>query len=559
MNNKIEKEVITLKPFKKFCMTIGELPSSYVETMTYYEMLLWFTKYLQDTIIPTINNNAEAVSELQGLFTELQHYVNNYFDNLDVQEEINNKLDQMAEDGTLTELIFFNNVINVTRPGHNLTPMLFDGTDETTKLQAIIDWALQNNGAKILLPTGSCQISKINIIGHGALNIQIIGMGDSTKLYSVTNNNDTMFNIQTDDNNEQIDNLVLDNFAIIRETSQTEITGIYLNKVCNGCEIKNLLIKGFYIGLHTYKCWTLKITNNNFYQNDHIALYVTSETHNSTIYGNKISYNHNIGMYLRSSYELNIENNDIEGNDGIGIQLYSLRDVNIMKNYIENNGENDATNYNEILIEANVLSANIMFNYINANTVTNAIVINPTSTNINISNNMFVSGNENKKVLKCNGSTTQIQGNFTDNTYSSYGTGLTPLDLGNSQFIVSNYTNNQDYRQSNKTIYRKLVAQDGSYIVRLGKDNTVKLEINYDNNDDPIINVTSGTAGSESYREIMNLKNDLGVAFRKYISFKVSSLPSEIGLNNSLYVASNGALRFKDQNGVIKEITMTDV
>ena len=105
MNDNIEKEVITLKPFKKFCMTIGELPSSYVETMTYYESLLWFTKYLQDTVIPAINNNGEAVTELQGLFTELQDYVNNYFDNLDVQEEINNKLDEMVEDGTMEQLI----------------------------------------------------------------------------------------------------------------------------------------------------------------------------------------------------------------------------------------------------------------------------------------------------------------------------------------------------------------------------------------------------------------------------------------------------------------------
>lgn len=105
MNDEIKKEVITLPPFKRFCMTIGELPSSYVETMTYYEMVLWFTKYLGETIIPTVNNNAEAVTELQNLFVELQTYVNNYFDNLDVQEEINNKLDEMVEEGTLQEII----------------------------------------------------------------------------------------------------------------------------------------------------------------------------------------------------------------------------------------------------------------------------------------------------------------------------------------------------------------------------------------------------------------------------------------------------------------------
>ena len=91
--------------FKKFCMSIGNLPSSYVESLSYYECLMWLCKYLQDTVIPTVNNNAEAVTELQGLYIELKNYVDSYFDNLDVQEEINNKLDDMVEQGTLQEII----------------------------------------------------------------------------------------------------------------------------------------------------------------------------------------------------------------------------------------------------------------------------------------------------------------------------------------------------------------------------------------------------------------------------------------------------------------------
>lgn len=105
MNDKIEQDVYKVHPLKKICMTIGELPTSYLETMTYYEMLIWFTNFLRDNIIPTVNNNAEAVKELQNLFIELQTYVNNYFDNLDVQDEINNKLDQMLEDGVLEQII----------------------------------------------------------------------------------------------------------------------------------------------------------------------------------------------------------------------------------------------------------------------------------------------------------------------------------------------------------------------------------------------------------------------------------------------------------------------
>lgn len=105
MNENIEEKVVILPPFKHMIMTIGELPSSYLETMSYYEMLVWFSNYLGNTVIPAINENGEAVEELQNLFVELQNYVNNYFDNLDVQEEINNKLDEMAQDGTLGNII----------------------------------------------------------------------------------------------------------------------------------------------------------------------------------------------------------------------------------------------------------------------------------------------------------------------------------------------------------------------------------------------------------------------------------------------------------------------
>ena len=94
MNNEIK----TISPFRNFCITIGALPTSYLESMSYYEMLCWLCKYLENTINPAINNNAEALKELQ-------EYVANYFDNLDVQTEINNKLDEMADDGTLAEII----------------------------------------------------------------------------------------------------------------------------------------------------------------------------------------------------------------------------------------------------------------------------------------------------------------------------------------------------------------------------------------------------------------------------------------------------------------------
>lgn len=99
------KPVGKLNPFAKFCCTIGNLPTSYMISLTYEEQLLWLCKYLEDTVIPAVNTNAEAVQELQELYVQLKEYVDNYFSDLNLQNEINNKLDEMAEDGTLAEII----------------------------------------------------------------------------------------------------------------------------------------------------------------------------------------------------------------------------------------------------------------------------------------------------------------------------------------------------------------------------------------------------------------------------------------------------------------------
>lgn len=99
------KNIESLRPFQRFCCTIGEIPSSYKISLTYEEQLLWLCDYLENTVIPAINNNAVALKEVQDLFVKLKNYVDHYFDNLDVQSEINNKLDKMAEDGTLENIL----------------------------------------------------------------------------------------------------------------------------------------------------------------------------------------------------------------------------------------------------------------------------------------------------------------------------------------------------------------------------------------------------------------------------------------------------------------------
>lgn len=91
-----------LTPFRFWCQKV--LPLVYDESLSYYELLCKVVDYLNKTMedVGTLNDDITA---LYDAFDQLQDYVDNYFTNLDVQEEINNKLDAMAADGTLTELM----------------------------------------------------------------------------------------------------------------------------------------------------------------------------------------------------------------------------------------------------------------------------------------------------------------------------------------------------------------------------------------------------------------------------------------------------------------------
>lgn len=96
-------ELKMLSPFVLFCQKV--IPLAFDESMSYYECLCGLYAYLKDEVIPKINNNADAITEMQNYILKLKEYMDNYFENLDIQTEINNKLDQMAEDGELTALV----------------------------------------------------------------------------------------------------------------------------------------------------------------------------------------------------------------------------------------------------------------------------------------------------------------------------------------------------------------------------------------------------------------------------------------------------------------------
>lgn len=91
-------EIQKIKPSGIFTNYIYKaIPLAFDESMSYYETLCALLDYLKTTT-DVVNNNADLIAELET-------YVKTYFDNLNVQQEINNKLDEMVTDGTMAEII----------------------------------------------------------------------------------------------------------------------------------------------------------------------------------------------------------------------------------------------------------------------------------------------------------------------------------------------------------------------------------------------------------------------------------------------------------------------
>ncbi len=109
------------------------IPLAFDESMSYYETLAGLLHYLKNTVIPALNGNADALLELQKLYTELKKYCDDYFENLNVQNEINKKLDSMAQDGTLDKIINNNLFSNLNDKIDNNTKQIQSNNDETNK------------------------------------------------------------------------------------------------------------------------------------------------------------------------------------------------------------------------------------------------------------------------------------------------------------------------------------------------------------------------------------------------------------------------------------------
>lgn len=89
------------KPFRFWCQKV--LPLVYDDSISYYELLNKVVHYLNNAI-KDIASMGHNIDDLLNAFIKLQDYVNNYFDNLDIQGEVNTIIERMIKDGTFQAL-----------------------------------------------------------------------------------------------------------------------------------------------------------------------------------------------------------------------------------------------------------------------------------------------------------------------------------------------------------------------------------------------------------------------------------------------------------------------
>lgn len=341
---KIEIPTMKVIPLKKICMTIGALPSSYLDTLSYYEMLVWFIEFLKNNIIPTINNNASAIQEVQSVVLalqeyinnykdsidsdveELEEYMNNYFENLDVQEEINNKLDQMLEDGVLTEIIqqflqstaiwCFDNVADMKQAtnlidgsyaktlgyysindGGEATYKITD-TESETEYQEELENGLY---ATLIINDVAVNVKQFGAKGDGITD-------DTIPIQNVINNCNNIYIPYTTD------------YYLITDT-------ININK-------NNLIIKGNYS--HLQQPDNLEKNIFNIYNSNNITLDNLYLSNESTQESSSPLLNNKRLVYINNSSNITIKNCKFKKAYCRGIEILKSSDINYINNIFEN-------------------------------------------------------------------------------------------------------------------------------------------------------------------------------------------------------------------------------
>jgi hypothetical protein len=170
---------------------------------------------------------------LEDAFNDLKSYVQDYFKNLDVQDEINNKLDEMYNNGD------FNALLSLFIP--YVTPEMYgaigDGvTDDSEKIQNCINSAIIKNVSVLFMSKKYKCDNEITITDKVLIN------GNGASL--IFNSNGINVNPKTLTNGITILNLTIDNISGFGIKLNNAIRSIIENIFITNCSGTGVLISG---------------------------------------------------------------------------------------------------------------------------------------------------------------------------------------------------------------------------------------------------------------------------------------------------------------------------
>jgi len=332
-----------LCPFKWFVLENFPFIEADFDAITNYQLYCKVVEYLNKVIE---NNNAIGIQteNLTNAFIELQDYVNNYFENLDVQDEINNKLDDMVESGTLQEIIadylnskaiFGFDTVNDMKNSTNLIDGSYaqtlgyysknDGGKALYKIRTITNDDIIDNSLIIPLSNNSLIAELIynNIINPLSLGAKANGLDDDSQIISKCIDIGAIIDGQNKTYKADIiinkSNIELTNFKILGmitisnnlsfvniNNSEIDATGKNYGITATD-NVTKLYIDNCYIhnaelvGLNLINAWDNVLTRISLSSNKK-GLYVTAFNHGvfqGTAYGNEIGLDFHDGSAMQ--------------------------------------------------------------------------------------------------------------------------------------------------------------------------------------------------------------------------------------------------------------------
>ena len=226
------------------------------DALTDYELLCLVVKYLND-VIANQNEQNDSITrmyesflalqdyvnntkdEVEDAFNELDDYVRNYFDNLNVQDEIDDKLNRMVEDGTLDSIIA--QYVNLLKCYSTVTEMIADTELNVNDKVIVIGYSSTNDNGNSFyiirdtLPSGtSVELSNglyAELCGNEIYNVLQQPQTSNYQLTAgtkLTGNKHITINANTEDIAVEVkdQNVTIDNVRITNTNSLANKIGI---------------------------------------------------------------------------------------------------------------------------------------------------------------------------------------------------------------------------------------------------------------------------------------------------------------------------------------------